>query len=228
MSKLYDALCTLTSGKFILIHDDKSREDEVDLVIAAQYVRPRDISQLRNMAGGMICLAISNDIARKLGLTYMHDMLNKISTDDSTLSKIILGQAPYGDRPSFSISINHIDTYTGVTDTDRALTINEMSKICAQIDSGGKDQFIRYFRTPGHVPLLIGARGLLEERLGHTELALHLMKLANLTPSAVICEMLDSTTFRAVTLDRAKEISSTNKIPVLEAYEIKQVNGLKR
>jgi 3,4-dihydroxy 2-butanone 4-phosphate synthase len=211
-----------------MIHDEKSREDEVDLVIAAQYVRPGDISQLRNMAGGMICLAISNDIARKLGLTYMHDMLYKISADDSTLSKIILGQAPYGDRPSFSISINHIDTYTGVTDTDRALTINEMSKICAQIDSGGKDQFIRYFRTPGHVPLLIGARGLLEERLGHTELAVHLMKLANLTPSAVICEMLDSTTFRAVTLDRAKEISSTNKIPVLEAYEIKQVNGLKR
>jgi 3,4-dihydroxy 2-butanone 4-phosphate synthase len=211
-----------------MIHDEKSREDEVDLLIAAQYVRPGDISQLRNMAGGMICLAISNDIARKLGLTYMHDMLHKISTDDSTLSKIILGQAPYGDRPSFSISINHIDTYTGVTDTDRALTINEMSKICAQIDSGGKDQFIRYFRTPGHVPLLIGARGLLEERLGHTELAVHLMKLANLTPSAVICEMLDSTTFRAVTLDRAKEISSTNKIPVLEAYEIKQVNGLKR
>jgi 3,4-dihydroxy 2-butanone 4-phosphate synthase len=211
-----------------MIHDDKSREDEVDLVIAAQYVRPRDISQLRNMAGGMICLAISNDIARKLELTYMHDMLHKISTDDSTLSKIILGQAPYGDRPSFSISINHIDTYTGVTDTDRALTINEMSKICAQIDSGGKDQFIRYFRTPGHVPLLIGARGLLEERLGHTELAVHLMKLANLTPSAVICEMLDSTTFRAVTLDRAKEISNTCKIPVLEAYEIKQVNGLKR
>jgi 3,4-dihydroxy 2-butanone 4-phosphate synthase len=211
-----------------MIHDEKSREDEVDLVIAAQYVRPGDISQLRNMAGGMICLAISNDIARKLGLTYMHDMLHKISTDDSTLSKIILGQAPYGDRPSFSISIKHIDTYTGVTDTDRALTINEMSKICAQIDSGGKDQFIRYFRTPGHVPLLIGARGLLEERLGHTELAVHLMKLANLTPSAVICEMLDSTTFRAVTLDRAKEISSTNKIPVLEAYEIKQVNGLKR
>jgi 3,4-dihydroxy 2-butanone 4-phosphate synthase len=228
VSKLYDALYTLTSGKFIMIHDEKSREDEVDLVIAAQYVRPGDISQLRNMAGGMICLAISNDIARKLGLTYMHDMLHKISTDDSTLSKIILGQAPYGDRPSFSISINHIDTYTGVTDTDRALTINEMSKICAQIDSGGKDQFIRYFRTPGHVPLLIGARGLLEERLGHTELAVHLMKLANLTPSAVICEMLDSTTFRAVTLDRAKEISSTNKIPVLEAYEIKQVNGLKR
>jgi 3,4-dihydroxy 2-butanone 4-phosphate synthase len=211
-----------------MIHDDKSRENEVDLVIAAQYVRPRDISQLRNMAGGMICLAISNDIARKLGLTYMHEILDKISTKDSTLSKMILGNAPYGDRPSFSISINHIDTYTGITDLDRALTVNEMSKICAQIDNGGKDQFVRYFRTPGHVPLLIEARGLLKERLGHTELAVNSMKLANLIPSAVICEMLDSTTFRALTLDKALEISRTHKIPVLEANQVKQVNGLER
>jgi 3,4-dihydroxy 2-butanone 4-phosphate synthase len=211
-----------------MIHDDKSRENEVDLVIAAQYVRPRDISQLRNMAGGMICLAISNDIARKLGLTYMHEILDKISTKDSTLSKMILGNAPYGDRPSFSISINHIDTYTGITDLDRALTVNEMSKICGQIDNGGKDQFVRYFRTPGHVPLLIEARGLLKERLGHTELAVNSMKLANLIPSAVICEMLDSTTFRALTLDKALEISRTHKIPVLEANQVKQVNGLER
>jgi 3,4-dihydroxy 2-butanone 4-phosphate synthase len=203
-----------------MIHDDKSRENEVDLVIAAQYVRPRDISQLRNMAGGMVCLAISNDIARKLGLTYMHEILDKISTKDSTLSKMILGNAPYGDRPSFSISINHIDTYTGITDLDRALTVNEMSKICAQIDNGGRDQFIRYFRTPGHVPVLIEASGLLKERLGHTELAVNLMKLANLIPSAVICEMLDSRTFRALTVDKALEISRTCKIPVLEANQI--------
>ena len=210
-----------------MIHDDKSRENEVDLVIAAQHVRPRDISQLRNMAGGMICLAISNDVARKLGLVYMHEILDKIS-DNDTLSKMILGNAPYGDRPSFSISINHIDTYTGITDLDRALTVSEMSKICSQIDNGGKDQFARYFRTPGHVPILIEARGLLEERLGHTELAVHLMKLANLIPSAVICEMLDSTTFRALTLDKALEVSKSYKIPVLETNQIKQINGLER
>ena len=209
-----------------MIHDDKSRENEVDLVIAAQYVRPRDISQLRNMAGGMICLAISNDVARKLGLMYMHEILDKISDNDTTVSKMILGNAPYGDRPSFSISINHIDTYTGITDLDRALTVSEMSKICSQIDNGGKDQFAKYFRTPGHVPILIEARGLLEERLGHTELAVHLMKLANLIPSAVICEMLDSTTFRALTLDKALEISRSYEIPVLEANQIKQINGL--
>jgi 3,4-dihydroxy 2-butanone 4-phosphate synthase len=211
-----------------MIHDDKSRENEVDLVIAAQYVRPRDISQLRNMAGGMICLAISNDVASKLELTFMHEILEKVSTKDSTLSKIILGNARYGDRPSFSISINHIQNYTGITDLDRAFTVKEMSKVCAQIDNGGKDQFVRCFRTPGHVPLLIEASGLLEERLGHTELAVHLMKLANLVPSVVICEMLDSISYRALTVDKAIEISRREKIPMLEANQIKQGNGLER
>jgi 3,4-dihydroxy 2-butanone 4-phosphate synthase len=211
-----------------MIHDDKSRENEVDLVIAAQHVHPREISQLRNMAGGMICLAISNDVATKLGLNFMHEILEKFSVKDSTLSKIILGNARYGDRPSFSISINHIETYTGITDRDRALTVNEMSKVCAQIDNGGKDRFIKCFRTPGHVPILIEAGGLLEERLGHTELAVHLMKLAGLVPSAVVCEMLDSTTFRALNLDKAIEISTRDKIPMLEANQIKQGNGLER
>ncbi len=226
MSVLDDAVSALKSGRFIMIHDDESREDEVDLVMAAQFVRPRDIADMRNIAGGMICVAIPNETARILGLMYMHEMLSQISTNNFTLSKIILGVAPYGDKPSFSISINHIDTYTGITDADRALTINEMAKVCGQVDNG-RDQFVRHFRTPGHVPVLIAAEGLLYERMGHTELGVYLMKLANLVPSVVICEMLDSDTYRALNLPKAKEISIGSGIPILEAYEIKQYNGLK-
>jgi 3,4-dihydroxy 2-butanone 4-phosphate synthase len=153
--------------------------------------------------------------------------LHNISNKDPTISKIILGLAPYGDKPSFSISINHLDTYTGVTDTDRALTISTMAKVCSEINNGGKDEFVRLFRTPGHVQLLIAAKGLLEERMGHTELAVHLMKLANLTPSVVICEMLDSTTYRALDFSKAKIISTNYGMPILEANEIRQVNGQK-
>jgi 3,4-dihydroxy 2-butanone 4-phosphate synthase len=228
VSNLENALSSLATGKFIMIHDDESREDEIDLVMAAQFARPVHITQLRNMAGGMICLAISNDVARKLGLMYMHDILHNISAGDSTISKITIGLAPYGDKPSFSISINHLDTYTGVTDSDRALTISEMARISSEIDNGGKDQFVRFFRTPGHVPLLIAAKGLLEERMGHTELGVYLMKLANLAPSVVICEMLDSKTYRALKLYDAKEISTKYDIPMLEANEIRQINGLNR
>jgi len=228
VSRLDDAVYALRSGRFIMIHDDESREDEVDLVMAAQFVRPKNVAEMRSMAGGMICLAISNETARILGLMYMHEMLRHISTNNFTLSKIIFGIAPYGDKPSFSISINHIDTYTGITDADRALTINEMAKICAEMNNDGRDQFVRYFRTPGHVPLLIAAEGLIQERMGHTELGVYLMKLANLVPSVVICEMLDSETYKALNLRKAKEISIKRGIPILQANEIKQYNGLKR
>jgi 3,4-dihydroxy 2-butanone 4-phosphate synthase len=221
-------LSSLATGKFIMIHDDVSREDEIDLVMAAQFTQPDHIAQLRNLAGGMICLAISNEVAKKLGLMYMHDILHNISVGDSTISKIILGLAPYGDKPSFSISINHLDTYTGVTDSDRALTISEMARISSEIDNGGRDQFVRFFRTPGHVPLLIAAKGLLEERMGHTELGIYLVKSANLAPSVVICEMLDSSTYKALKLYKAKEISTRYGIPMVEANEIRQLNGLNR
>jgi 3,4-dihydroxy 2-butanone 4-phosphate synthase len=228
VSRLDDAVYALRSGRFIMIHDDESREDEVDLVMAAQFVRPKNVAEMRSMAGGMICLAISNETARILGLMYMHEMLRHISTNNFTLSKIIFGIAPYGDKPSFSISINHIDTYTGITDADRALTINEMAKICAEMNNDGRDQFVRYFRTPGHVPLLIAAEGLIQERMGHTEMGVYLMKSANLVPSVVICEMLDSETYKALNLRKAKEISIKRGIPILQANEIKQYNGLKR
>ncbi|MGA7006104.1 MAG: 3,4-dihydroxy-2-butanone-4-phosphate synthase [Nitrososphaeraceae archaeon] len=228
MSRLDDAVSALRSGRFIMIHDDESREDEVDLVMAAQFVRPGSVAEMRNMAGGMICLAISNEVAKILGLMYMHEMLRRISTNNFTLSKIIFGITPYGDKPSFSISINHIDTYTGITDADRALTISEMAKICTEMDNAGRDQFVRYFRTPGHVPLLIAAKGLIQERMGHTELGVYLMKLANLVPSVVICEMLDSETYKALNIQKAMEISVKRDIPILQANEIKQYNGLKR
>src|SRR6476620_12583627 len=105
-----------------MIHDDESREDEVDLVMAAQFVRPRSVAEMRNMAGGMICLAISNETARVLGLMYMHEMLRRISTNNFTLSKMIFGITPYGYRPSFLIRKNHIDPYIVITKLCKALT----------------------------------------------------------------------------------------------------------
>ena len=120
-----------------MVHDDKEREDEVDMVVAAEHVKPRHISIMRRHAGGLICLAIKNEISVKLGLTYMHDMLQRLSNITPLFSKLAYGKAPYGDRPSFSISINHHDTYTGVTDIDRALTINKMAEVCKNINTTG-------------------------------------------------------------------------------------------
>lgn len=222
MKSIEDAIRSLREGKFVLIHDSESRENEVDMVKPAQYVNARDIATMRIDAGGLICLAISGEIASKLNLIFMHDLLHLASKSYSSLSKMISSIAPYGDRPSFSITINHMDTFTGVTDKDRALTIMKMAEVCSNIDNYGRHEFFEKFRSPGHVPLLIAANELLKERSGHTELSIHLMKLANMVQSAVICEMLDSETGDALTVDKAIEYSSRFNIPLVESLQIKE------
>ena len=223
MSLVQDAVRALSNGKFILIHDSESRENEVDMVKGAQYINPQDIATMRNDAGGLICLAISGEIASKLNLIFMHDLLLYASKNNPSLSKMVNSIAPYGDRPSFSITVNHVDTFTGITDIDRALTITKMAEICSDIDNFGKYEFFKKFRSPGHVPILIAANKLLRERTGHTELSVQLMKLANLIPTVVICEMLDSDTGGALTVNKAIEYSARYKIPLVESLQIKQI-----
>ena len=221
MSAIEEAVDTLSDGKFVLVHDDKGREDEIDMVIAAEYITPENIATMRNDAGGLLCLAISNEITTKLGLTYMHDIIQSLSSINPVFSKLTYGRSPYGDKPSFSITVNHRDTYTGITDIDRALTISKMAEICKKIDSGGVEEFAKNFRTPGHVPILIASKGLLEERHGHTELCVYLAQMSKLVPAVVICEMLDSTTHRALSINKAKEYADIKGITLLEAGQLK-------
>jgi 3,4-dihydroxy 2-butanone 4-phosphate synthase len=221
LSAIEEAIDTLSDGKFVLVHDDKGREDEIDMVIAAEYITPKNIATMRNDAGGLLCLAISNEITTKLGLTYMHDIIQSLSSINPVFSKLTYGKSPYGDKPSFSITVNHRDTYTGITDIDRALTISKMAEICKKIDSSGVEEFAKNFRTPGHVPILIASKGLLEERRGHTELCVYLAQMSKLVPAVVICEMLDSTTHRALSINKAKEYADIKGITLLEAGQLK-------
>jgi 3,4-dihydroxy 2-butanone 4-phosphate synthase len=221
LSVIEEAIDTLSDGKFVLVHDDKGRENEIDMIIAAEYITPKNIATMRNDAGGLLCLAISNEITTKLGLTYMHDIIQSLSSINPVFSKLTYGKAPYGDKPSFSITVNHRDTYTGITDIDRALTISKMAEICKKIDSGGVEEFAKNFRTPGHVPILIASKGLLEERRGHTELCVYLAQMSKLVPAVVICEMLDSTTHRALSINKAKEYADIKGITLLEAGQLK-------
>ena len=220
MQLIEQAIGALKRGNFVLIHDDTRRENEVDMVIAAEHIKPRDIAIMRNKAGGLICLAISHKITDKLGLMYMSDILRSSARPNTILSKIVVDKTPYGDRPSFSLSINHIDTFTGITDVDRALTISKMADVCRKIDSGGIEEFANSFRAPGHVPLLIASNNLLEERTGHTELSIYLMQIARLVPAVVICEMLDSTTHRSLSINKAKNYANKFGIVLVESNQL--------
>jgi 3,4-dihydroxy 2-butanone 4-phosphate synthase len=151
----------------------------------------------------------------------MHDMIAGMGKVNPVFSKLTEGKAAYGDKPSFSISVNHRDTYTGITDNDRALTVLKMAEVCKNIDAGGMDDFAKNFRAPGHVPILIASKRLLHDRMGHTELCVYLAKLAGLTPAVVICEMMDSTTHRALTIEAVREYACKSGIPLVDASELK-------
>lgn len=217
---LNEAISSLKRGEFVLLHDGGRRENEVDMVVAAEFVTPAHIARMRQHAGGLVCLAIDNAFAQSIGLHYMHDILSRSQELDLESKKMIMGKAPYGDQPSFSISINHAQTYTGITDRDRALTIKEMANLFKKFNGTRKLEFVSYFKTPGHVPVLIAKNGLLSKRLGHTEMSVYLMELAQLSPAAAICEMLDSESFTALSVEKAINYAKENAIPFIEGKDL--------
>ena len=215
---LDEAISSLKRGEFVLLYDSGKRENEVDMVVAAQFVTPEHISRMRQNAGGLICLALEDMFAKSLNLQYMHHILSRSTDVDADSKKMIMGTAPYGDHPTFSISINHKQTYTGITDKDRALTIKEMANL---YNSGNaKTQFISSFTTPGHVPLLLASNGLLAKRQGHTEMSVYLAKLANLVPVTAICEMMDAQTYSALTMEKAQKFAKEHAIPFIDGKEL--------
>ncbi len=218
---LAEAIAALKAGKFVLVHDDKARENEIDMMIGAEHIKPFHIATMRKDAGGLLCLAVANEVTTKLGLVYMHDIIADMGKVNPVFSKLTEGRASYGDKPSFSISVNHRSTRTGITDEDRAVTISKMAEVCKNIGNGGIEQFATDFRAPGHVPILIASRHLLHDRMGHTELSIYLAQLANITPAVAICEMMDSVTHRALSIGAGEKYAARFGIPLVDASELK-------
>ncbi|MCX8197943.1 MAG: 3,4-dihydroxy-2-butanone-4-phosphate synthase [Candidatus Micrarchaeota archaeon] len=213
MSSLEEAVSALKKGKFIVLHDAKGREDESDLVCLAQKITPKMVRQMRKDAGGLICLAIDQESSRRLSLPFAVDMLAQAGNP----LLFCMGNrcTRYGDKPAFTISINHMKTFTGITDNDRALTIREFGNLIAR--RGSKEEFKRNFRAIGHV-FLLTSRGL-RKRRGHTELSVALAQYAKEPPAVALCEML-SDTGDAATREEAAEYAKKRRIPFIEGRQI--------
>jgi len=119
--------------------------------------------------------------------------------------------------------VNHRDTFTGVTDIDRAKTISRLAGIAKEAtkreNGWAADVFANEFRSPGHVPLLNAAEPLLAERRGHTELTTALMIMAGLAPTATICEMM-ADDGHAVSKEDAKAYARARNLVFLEGQDI--------
>ncbi len=184
MGVIDDAVSELKKGRMILVYDGDDREGEADMILSARFADPRAIETLRRDAGGLICAAIGRDKAEAIGLPFFTDLLE---SSGAALNAISCRKTAYGDKPAFSVPINHCEVFTGITDDDRSLT---MTKLDALLREGRTADFRREFYSPGHVFLLIG-RGI-ENRKGHTELSLELGRRAGMDGAMVLCEMLGS------------------------------------
>ncbi|MBX0296259.1 3,4-dihydroxy-2-butanone-4-phosphate synthase [Haloarcula nitratireducens] len=182
-----DAVAAFARGDPVLVHDAADREGETDVIYPAGAVDSAAVAHMRNDAGGLVCVALSDAVADALDLPFMREVVDHPTAADHELG--------YDERSSFSLTVNHRDTFTGITDEDRALTIRELAAVAADPDA---DAFAEAFRSPGHVHLLRAAPNLLDDREGHTELGVALAAAADQPPAAVVCEMLDDETGEAL------------------------------
>jgi 3,4-dihydroxy 2-butanone 4-phosphate synthase len=202
------AIEAFAAGEPVLVHDFASREGEIDLVYPAADVDAPAVARLRNDAGGLVCVALAADVADAFELPFLAEAVDHPAAG---------GPVAYDDRSSFSLSVNHVDAFTGITDHDRALTIGALADAARRARDGeyDVDDFAASFRVPGHVHLLRAA-GSLEERRGHTELAIALAAAADREPAAVVCEMLDDTTGEALPVDAAREYARRHGLVFVE------------
>jgi 3,4-dihydroxy 2-butanone 4-phosphate synthase len=203
------AIEAFREGTPVCIHDAADREGETDIVYPAGAVTPEAVARLRNDAGGLVCVALGAAVADAFGLPFLQEVVDHPAADGHDLA--------YDERSSFSLSVNHRDTRTGITDRDRALTVTELAAAAA--DPEGVD-FAATFRSPGHVHLLRAAPDLLAGRQGHTEMGVALAEAAGLAPAVVVCEMLDDETGRALAPTAAQAYAQRTGIPYVEGAQL--------
>lgn len=164
-SSIEDAIAAIRAGKMVILVDDESRENEGDLVVAAEFATPETINFMARFGRGLICLPMAESLIDRLELPMM------TSTNRS----------PYG--TAFTVSIEAASgVSTGISAKDRARTI----EVAISAESSPSDII-----SPGHIfPLKAKSLGVLERR-GQTEGSVDLAKLAGLTPAAVICEIIN-------------------------------------
>lgn len=159
-----EAIDDVRNGKMVIVVDDADRENEGDLIMAAELLRPEDVNFITREARGMLCVSITKERAEALNLNLM------------VRENTALHETP------FTVSVDAKDgTTTGISAYDRSHTIRKIIDVATQPEDLAK---------PGHVFPLIAEKGGVLKRAGHTEAAVDLACLAGLKPAGVLCEIM--------------------------------------
>ena len=193
LNTIEEAIQDYKDGKFVIIVDDEDRENEGDLIIAAESVTAEDMAFMVKYTSGVVCCAITNERADSLHLPLM------VANNTEAMGT------------AFTISVDVAEgTTTGISASDRSLTCKALAN--GHIAASG-------FARPGHVfPLRARAGGVLK-RAGHTEAAVDLATMAGLAPAGVLCEIVsdDGTMAR---LPELIEFAQTYDIPIISIADM--------
>ncbi len=162
-STIEEAVADLRAGKMIIAVDDPDRENEGDLICAAEHATLENVNFMASYAKGLICMPMSRELTSKLGLEQM--VTN--NTDNHCTA--------------FTVSIDHVSTTTGISALERSVTAMKC------VEDGAKPTD---FRRPGHMFPLEAKRGGVLERMGHTEATVDLMRIARLKECGLCCEIM--------------------------------------
>src|SRR3979409_1880893 len=185
-----EAIEEIREGRMVVVVDDEDRENEGDLTIAAQFATPDAINFMATHARGLICLCLTEDRANDLGLRPMTDH----------------NEAPLG--TAFTVSVEAREgVTTGISAADRSRTI----QVAIHPDSTPHDLV-----QPGHVFPLRAKPGGVLERIGQTEAAIDLARLAGLNPSGVVCEIMN---------DDGPMAPVADLVPYCERHGLKMITG---
>jgi 3,4-dihydroxy 2-butanone 4-phosphate synthase / GTP cyclohydrolase II len=193
-ASIEDAVATIAAGGIVVVVDDEDRENEGDLIMAAEFATPEKIAFFIKHTSGLICAPISNQRADELDLPLM------------------VARNTESQRTAFTVTVDYRHgTTTGISAVDRAATIRSL------IDPATRPEDLA---RPGHIHVLRARQGGVLKRAGHTEAAIDLARMAGLFPAGVLCEVVTEDRMGMARVPELELFAKRHELPIISIAEL--------
>ena len=193
-ASIEDAVAAIAAGRMIVVVDDEDRENEGDLIIAAEHATPEAMGFFVRHTSGLICASITNSRADQLDLPLMVERNTEAQ------------------RTAFTVTVDYrAGTTTGISAQDRSITARALVDPRAQPDD---------FARPGHLHVLRARDGGVLKRAGHTEAAVDLARMAGLAPAGVLCEIVTKDGMEMARRDDLEAFAEEHDLPLITIADL--------